>query len=87
MCILLGAGILSAFQVGKIPPVLQDIRPDLGISLFHAGWMPSIFSLTGLVLGAAADAIADVLGHRRLMLFGLGLQIAGSFLGSWEARP
>ena len=27
--ILFGAGILSAFQVGKVPPVLSDIRLDL----------------------------------------------------------
>lgn len=82
VCILLGAGILSAFQVGKVPPVLQDIRSDLSINLFHAGWVLSIFNLTGLMLGTAAGAIADALGHRRLMLFGLGLQIAGSFLGA-----
>ncbi|MBU3953919.1 MAG: MFS transporter [Proteobacteria bacterium] len=80
----MGAGILSAFQVGKVPPVLQDIRADLCISLFHAGWVLSAFNLIGLVLGTAAGAIADALGHRRLMLFGIGLQIAGSFLGAFS---
>jgi len=82
VCILLGAGILSAFQVGKVPPVLQDIRSDLSISMFHAGWVLSVFNLIGLMLGTATGAIADALGHRRLMLFGIGLQIAGSFLGA-----
>jgi MFS family permease len=82
VCILLGAGILSAFQVGKVPPVLQDIRSDLSISLFHAGWVLSIFNFIGLILGTATGAIADALGHRRLMLFGIGLQIIGSFLGA-----
>jgi len=81
--LLIGAGILSAFQVGKVPPVLSDIRIDLAISLFHAGWILSIFSLTGLLLGTFTGAIADAIGHRRLMLTGLVFQIAGCFIGSF----
>ncbi len=82
--ILFGAGILSAFQVGKVPPVLSDIRADLAISLFYAGWVLSIFNLTGLFLGTFTGAIADAIGHRRLMLTGLVFQIIGSFLGSFS---
>lgn len=82
--ILLGAGIFSAFQVGKVPPVLPLIRSDLGISLFQSGWILSIFNFTGLLLGICAGAIADVLGHRRLMLTGLLLQAAGSLAGSFS---
>lgn len=84
VCILLGAGILSAFQVGKVPPVLQDIRSDLSISLFRAGWVLSIFSFIGLMMGTCTGAIADALGHRRLMLTGILLQISGTFLGSFS---
>ncbi len=68
--------------MGKVPPVLQDIRADLAISLVRAGWVLSVFNFIGLILGTCTGAIADALGHRRLMLFGIGLQIAGSFLGS-----
>lgn len=85
VCILLGAGVLSAFQVGKVPPVLQDIRSDLSISLFHAGWVLSIFNVIGLMMGTATGAIADAVGHRRLMLLGIVLQIFGTFLGSFCA--
>ncbi len=67
VCILLGAGILSAFQVGKVPPVLQNIRSDLSISLFRAGWVLSIFNFIGLMMGTCTGAIADALGHRRLV--------------------
>lgn len=81
--ILFGAGILAAFQVGKAPPVLSDIRSELGISLFHAGWLLSIFSFTGLLMGTFTGAIADAVGHRRLMLAGLILQTAGTILGSF----
>ncbi len=83
--LLFGAGILSAFQVGKVPPVIMDIRIDLGISLFYAGWILSIFNFTGLVMGTIAGVIADTFGHRRLMISGLALQIIGSTLGSFSS--
>lgn len=80
--ILFGAGILSACQVGKVPPVLPEIRSDLNVSLFYAGWILSIFNFTGLVLGTCTGMIADTIGHRRLMLTGLVFQISGCLLGS-----
>ncbi len=80
--ILFGAGILSAFQVGKVPPVLSDIKAELAISLFYAGWLLSVFNFTGLLLGTFTGAIADTIGHRRLMLIGLVFQITGSIAGA-----
>ncbi len=80
--LLFGAGILSACQVGKVPPVLSDIRLDLNVSLLYAGWILSIFNVTGLLLGTCTGIIADTIGHRRLMLTGFGFQIAGCLLGS-----
>ena len=86
--ILVGTGIISAFQVGKVPPLLPDIQADLGITLVHAGWVLSIFNIIGLILGTFTGSIADTLGHRRLLLAGLCLQsagsLAGSFAGSFE---
>ncbi len=83
--LLFGAGLLSAFQVGKVPPVIMDIRIDMGISLFYAGWILSIFNFTGLVMGTITGVIADTFGHRRLMITGLVLQIVGSILGSFSS--
>jgi hypothetical protein len=43
--LLFWAGILSAFQVGKVPLVLSDIMAHLAISLFDAGCLlPMILS-------------------------------------------
>lgn len=81
--ILFGAGVLSAFQVGKMPPVLPDIRLDLGISLLYAGWLLSIFNFTGLLMGTLTGSIADTIGHRRLLITGLCLQITGCICGSF----
>ncbi|NWF57291.1 MAG: MFS transporter [Syntrophaceae bacterium] len=80
--LLVGAGVVSAFQVGKAPPMLGSIRADLGMSLFLAGWILSIFNLIGLLLGSIAGALSDAFGHRRLLLIGLSLQAMGSLLGS-----
>ena len=81
--ILVGAGIISAFQVGKVPPLLPDIKTDLNISLFYAGWILSVFNITGLILGTCTGAIADTIGHRRLLMLGIALQALGSFSGSF----
>ncbi len=80
--ILSGAGIISAFQVGKVPPLLPDIMTELDISLVYAGWILSIFNIIGVILGAFTGSFADTLGHRRLLISGLILQSAGSLLGS-----
>ena len=51
--ILFGAGILSAFQVGKVPPVLSDIRLDLVSqtgSWSCGSWFLGSVALLGLVL-------------------------------------
>mgnify|MGYP001554394197 CR=1 FL=1 len=81
--ILSGAGVLSALQVGKVPPLIPDIRSELGITLVHAGWVLSIFNIIGLLLGACAGAIADTLGHRNLLVTGLVLQALGSMTGAF----
>lgn len=80
--LLFGAGILAACQVGKVPPVLTGIRNDLGIDLFHAGWVLSIFNVTGLLLGTCTGIISDTIGHRRLLTGGFVLLTTGCILGS-----
>ena len=81
--LLVGAGVVSAFQVGKAPPMLVSIRSDLGMSLFLAGWVLSIFNVIGFLLGSVTGAASDAFGHRRLLLLGLSLQAVGSLAGSF----
>ncbi len=85
--LLVGAGIFSAFQVGKAPPLLPEIRSEFQMSLFFAGWVLSIFNVIGSVFGSAAGAVADAFGHRRLLLAGLFLQALGSLAGSLAPDP
>jgi len=80
--LLVGAGVLAAFQLGKVSPVLPVIRIELGMSLFLAGWLLSSFSVTGLLFGSITGAVADTFGHRRFIMYGLFCQAAASFAGS-----
>jgi len=57
------------------------------MSLFLVSWVLSIFNLTGLFLGPVAGALADRLGHRRLLLWGLMIQGGGSFAGALAPSP
>lgn len=85
--LLVGAGMVGAFQIGKAPPVLPVIRAELGMSLFLAGWILSTLNIIGLVLGSVAGAIADGIGYRRVLIAGLLCQAAGSLAGSCSAGP
>jgi MFS family permease len=82
--LLVGAGVVSAFQVGKAPPMLLAIRSELGMSLFLAGWILSVFNVIGFLLGSLTGAASDAFGHRRLLLTGLSLQALGSLAGSFS---
>ncbi len=80
-----GAGIIAATHIGKLPPALTDIRMELGAGLVMAGWIASTISTTGFVLGLVAGAIADRVGPLRMLVFGLLMLTAGSFLGALAA--
>ncbi len=80
--LIVGAGIVVCFQVGKAPPVIPSIRAELDMSLFSAGWILSSFNIIGLLLGSIIGALSDAFGHRRLLLGGLICQAAGSLMGA-----
>lgn len=79
---LILSGMLAAAQIGKVPPALPILRHDLSLSLLVAGWVASLFSVTGALLGIVSGAIADRLGRRHLLLGGLGAMAIGSLLGA-----
>lgn len=80
--LIVGAGVVSAFQVGKAPLALDAIRADLGLEVVSASWILSAFALVGAVVSVAIGVFVDRLGARRAALLGLLLQGAGSGLGA-----
>ena len=79
--LLVLAGMIAAFHVGKAPPALPSIRGDLGASLRQAGWLLSIINLVTACGGMAIALTADRLGHRRLILFGTAVSLTASLVG------
>lgn len=86
--LLVAAGIVAAFQVGKVPPSLPSIFADLGVGLRQAGWLLSLVNLTAALGGMAIALSVDRFGHRRLVVLGTALcsvtSLLGAFAGSIE---
>lgn len=76
------AGVAAAFQIGKAPVALPQLRAELGLGLVGAGWVVSMFNVLGAVAGAFIGALGDELGHRRTVLGGLTLLALASTAGA-----
>ena len=62
--ILICAGVVGAFQVGKIPGAIPIIRQEFGISLFTASWIISLITVIGATSGVVMGAFGDRIGYR-----------------------
>lgn len=83
----IGAGIIAAIQVGKVPPVLPILRDELGISLTTAGWVASIFNLCGATLGIGFGILAGRVGPVQSIVLSLMVLGAGSIVGGMTGGP
>ena len=77
------AGIVAAFQIGKLPAALPALRAELGLGLVEAGWIVSALAAVGVATGMVWGFVADRFGHRRMLLSGLGVVVIGTVLGSF----
>jgi MFS family permease len=80
--LLLGAGVVGAFQIGKVPAALPVLRADLGLSLFAAAWVLSMVNLIGAAVGMTMGAVVGRFGPRRILLAGLWLTATASLVGA-----
>ena len=83
MLALVGAGVVAAFQIGKAPAALPAVRAELGLDLFTASWVISIFNALGLGFGMLIGGTAERLGHRRVAVGGLALIALASAAGAF----
>src|SRR3954465_10680102 len=75
------AQFMVILDVSIVNVALPSIRRDLGFSAVDLQWVVNAYTLTFagfLLLGGRA---ADLLGHRRVFLFGLGLFSLASLAG------
>jgi len=79
---VLGAGIVAAAQVGKVPIAIPMLRDALGLSLAQAGALMSVVAVLALAASVPASALVPVLGDRRMLLAGLLAVIGGAAAGA-----
>ncbi|CEJ11198.1 Galactose-proton symporter [bacterium YEK0313] len=77
-----GAGLVSALQVGKGAIAAPLLQSAFQVDLAMVGWVTSVFAILGLVGGIAAGALSARWGDRRILLAGLVATLAGAGLGS-----
>ncbi|MEN5060054.1 MFS transporter [Luteimonas sp. TWI1416] len=82
LSLVVGAGIVSAFQVGKATLALESIRLDLGVDLSAASWVLSAFAMVGALVSVLVGAVSDRIQARPTVVAGLLLQAVGSALGA-----
>lgn len=80
--VLVGAGMVAALNVGKLPPALHDLRHEFGLSLVQVSWMLSLFLLGSALLGLVGGSLADRFDPRRVMIGGLLLTALTGALGA-----
>jgi len=79
---LVAGGIIAALHVGKVPPALAALRGELGLGMVAASFIVSTFNVLSMTLGLMAGVLADRLGRRRLVVFGLLSLATGGLIGA-----
>ncbi|MHA3916548.1 MFS transporter [Halovulum sp. GXIMD14793] len=75
-------GLAAAGQFSKIAVPLADIRALYPAAGNQIGWLLSLVSAVGAVLGVVAGGLVDRIGPRRILIFGLAL---GAAMSLWQA--
>lgn len=79
------AGLGVALHIWKLPPALPDLRLQLGLSLVESGFLLSIVQIGGMSLGLIVGLLAQKIGLRRCIVFGLTLTALSSAGGALAA--
>lgn len=80
--IVLGAGIVAALNIGKLPPALAALQAEFGLSLVQVSWMVSLFMVASTVLGIFGGSLADRFDPRRVMIGALALLALAGAVGA-----
>jgi predicted MFS family arabinose efflux permease len=81
--LVVGAGVVSAFQVGKAPMALAAIQSDLGLGIAVAALLMSSFALVGALAGAPIGLAVERFGAQRMIAAGLAMQGMGAAIGAF----
>lgn len=79
--LIICAGIIAAFQVGKAAIAVPALRDDLSISLVFASWIVGALGALGALIGVPAGLFLSRVPPRRALLLGLTVLGLGSLAG------
>ena len=82
--VVLFAGIVAAFHIGKLAPAIPVLQSEMDISLVEAGLLLSLVQFVGMSSGVFWGFAVGRIGLRLAVLTGLSLLTAGSFLGGFS---
>jgi MFS family permease len=78
--LLYAIGVLSAGQLGIVPPLVPALQAELDLSLATAGLAVSIVTLVGAVFGLPAGRWCQTIGHARALAIGLTIMALATLL-------
>ncbi len=87
IALLLAAGILAGAQLGKIAPLVDWYRTELGFSLVLSGWLTSVIGLFVALFALPAGWGIERVGPRRTVLAGSAALAAGGLALPFLASP
>jgi len=79
---LWAAGLGAAAQFAKIAVIFPELQAHYGETGAASGYLVSLISVMGMILGLVAGVFAIQIGMRRLLLSGLWL---GTAISAWQA--
>lgn len=80
--LVVALGVSAALHVGKLPVAIPVLQQSLGLNLMQGGFLLSLLQLAGMTMGLAIGLLADRVGPRRVMRWGLLLLALGSAAGA-----
>lgn len=76
------AGVAAPLNQFKVSPVMPVLMETFNISISTAGWLMSVFAVTGFLLAIPAGIILQKLGLKTTGLIAMGFLVVGSVLGA-----
>jgi MFS family permease len=84
--LLIGAGMIGAFQVGKAAIAVPPLREDLGVSLYFASWIVGGLGVLGALIALPASLLLTLFPARATLVVGLCIAGMGSLAGAFATN-
>lgn len=82
LAVLLLFSIAAPLNQFKVPPIMPILMEALGLSVSGAGWLMSVFAITGLILALPAGLIFQKAGYRVTGILAGGSVLLGVVWGA-----